>query len=63
VLTTFLELAQIAADVVGYSPEIRALGAGPVGVNSRVAARSIENPLLLRHGVSEVIRSLAPTSP
>jgi GDP-L-fucose synthase len=63
VLTTFLELAEIAADVVGYSPEIRALGSGPVGVNSRVAARSIENPLLLRHGVSEVIRSLAPTSP
>jgi nucleoside-diphosphate-sugar epimerase len=63
VLTTFLQLAELAADVVGYSPEIRALGSGPVGVNSRVAASSIENPLLLRHGVAEVIRSLSPSAP
>jgi GDP-L-fucose synthase len=59
VLTTFLELAEIAADIVGYSPVVKATGTGPVGVNSRVAARSIENPMLLRHGVSEVIRALS----
>ena len=69
-LTTFREVAQLYADIVGYSPEIVALSDKPEGVHARYADTSLSKEVLgwepkisLREGLERVLSAaLTPSA-
>jgi GDP-L-fucose synthase len=51
IFTTFIEFAQLAADVLGYQPEIRGLTDKPAGTHARAGDTSKQKQLGFQHTV------------
>jgi GDP-L-fucose synthase len=52
ILTSFIEFAQLAADVLGYNPEVRGVSDKPAGVHARGGDTTKQKQLGFKHKVS-----------
>jgi GDP-L-fucose synthase len=51
ILTSFIEFARLAADILGYKPEIRGLSDKPAGVHARGGDRTKQEQLGFQYTV------------
>ena len=57
IATSFTELAQMAAQEIGYNPEIKIIDNMPRGVHYRVSKNSINHLISLRDGIKQYINN------